>query len=320
LSVWLLSANLAGSGRQIALVQVAAKVAGVALLLPAYAFDMAVGLPGGDGLREAASAAPEQAVALLYLLLQLVSALVLSVLGRPVLALAARVAPESEEERMSRPRFLYDQAVEDPETALDLVRREQARIFGFLPVLLDSVRPEAAPADNPGPLLEASRKLVGRCESFLTELLDATTSRDLMAAALQLEKRNALLGELVEAVGEQLEVPLQGSGSAAEPDRRLSALLRALVESQHALLLTAVDALEEEAANGGADDEVAVLLALSGDRSETMDALRRQVAQETRLTAVEHNTLYAATALFERMVWLVRRYSLLIARAEASAS
>lgn len=319
LSVWLLSANLAGSGRQVALVQVAAKLAGVALLLPAYALDMTLGLPGGDGLRAAAVAAPDQAVAVLYLLLQLVSALVLSLLGRPVLALAARAAPESEEERLSRPRFLYDQAVEDPETALDLVRREQARAFSYLPVLLDSVRPEADSAGDAGALLEACRKLVERCDSFLAELLDATSSRDLMAAALQLEKRNALLGDLVEAVGEQLAIPLQDRAEAAGP-HRLPALLRALVESQHALLLTAVDALEQEVANGGADDDVAVLLALSGDRSETMDRLRRQVAQETRLTAAEHNTLYAATALFERMVWLIRRYTLLIARAEESAS
>lgn len=319
LSVWLLSANLAGSGRQVALVQVAAKLAGVALLLPAYALDMTLGLPGGDGLRAAAVAAPDQAVAVLYLLLQLVSALVLSLLGRPVLALAARAAPESEEERLSRPRFLYDQAVEDPETALDLVRREQARAFSYLPVLLDSVRPEADSAGDAGALLEACRKLVERCDSFLAELLDATSSRDLMAAALQLEKRNALLGDLVEAVGEQLAIPLQDRAEAAGP-HRLPVLLRALVESQHALLLTAVDALEQEVANGGADDDVAVLLALSGDRSETMDTLRRQVAQETRLTAAEHNTLYAATALFERMVWLIRRYTLLIARAEESAS
>jgi phosphate:Na+ symporter len=320
LSVWLLSANLTGSGRQIALVQVMAKAAGVGLLLPLYLADLVFAIPGGEAVRAAATAAPDRAVALLYLALQLVAALAMLPLARPALALAARAAPESEEERLSRPRYLYDQAVEDPESAIDLVRREQARIFARLPLLLDSVRPDAVgPEADYGALLDASRNLVARCEVFLTELLDATTSRELMLAVLQLEKRNQLLGELVDTVDRQLSAPYRNLVSA---DRdRLHGLLEALVESQHALLVTAADALDHEAgrvedgqAGGVPAEDVAMLLSLSGDRSETMDALRRRIAAETSLTAEQHDTLYAATALFERTVWLVRRYALLLGR------
>lgn len=320
LSVWLLSANLTGSGRQIALVQVMAKVAGVGLLLPLYLADLVFAIPGGDAVRAAATAAPDRAVALLYLALQLVAALAMLPLARPALALAALAAPESEEERLSRPRYLYDQAVEDPESAIDLVRREQARIFARLPLLLDSVRPDSVRPDAVGPeadygaLLDASRNLVARCEVFLTELLDATTSRELMLAVLQLEKRNQLLGELVDTVDRQLSAPYRNLVSA---DRdRLHGLLEALVESQHALLVTAADALDHEAGEVGGvpAEDVAMLLSLSGDRSETMDALRRRIAAETSLTAEQHDTLYAATALFERTVWLARRYALLLGR------
>lgn len=319
LSVWLLSANLVGSGRQIALVQVMAKTLGVALLLPVYITEVLVPLPGDAALREAANAAPETAVALLYLALQLVSALALSGLARPALALAARLSPPSEEERLAHPRFLYEQAIEDPETALELVRREQARIFGHLPRLLDSTRPEAGPPVDPGPLLEASRILVARCEAFLTELLDATSSRDLMLAVLQLEKRNQLLGELVATLDQQLAGPYRTLESGTATDR-VFALIQALVESQHALLLTAAEALDHEGADGGPAEDVAMLLALSGDRSEAMDELRRRVSGETRLSAAQHDTVYAATALFERTVWLVRRYTLLLAREDAAAS
>ncbi|GHD39778.1 hypothetical protein GCM10017083_02150 [Thalassobaculum fulvum] len=320
LSVWLLSANLTGSGRQIALVQVMAKIAGVGLLLPLYLADLVFAIPGGDAVRAAATAAPDRAVALLYLALQLVAALAMLPLARPALALAARAAPESEEERLSRPRYLYDQAVEDPESAIELVRREQARIFARLPLLLDSVRPDAVgPEADYGALLDASRNLVARCEVFLTELLDATTSRELMLAVLQLEKRNQLLGELVDTVDRQLSAPYRGLGPAVRgsADRdRLHGLLEALVESQHALLVTAADALDHEAGQAGGvpAEDVAMLLSLSGDRSETMDALRRRIAAETSLTAEQHDTLYAATALFERTVWLARRYALLLGR------
>jgi len=328
LSVWLLSANLTGSGRQIALVQVMSKVAGVVLLLPLYAADMTFQIPGGDAVRAAAAASPDRAVALLYLALQLTAALAMLPLVRPALALAARAAPESEEERLSRPRYLYDQAVEDPESAIELVRREQARIFAHLPLLLDAVRPDAVGPDAIGPadrgaLLDASRTLVARCEVFLTELLDATSSRELMTTVLQLEKRNQLLGELVETVDRQLSAPYRDLGPAVRGSAgrdRLHGLLEALVESQHALLATAADALDHEAGQVGGvpAEDVAMLLSLSGDRSETMDALRRRIAAETSLTAEQHDTLYAATALFERTVWLVRRYALLLGREEAA--
>jgi len=331
LSVWLLSANLVGSGRQVALVQVLAKLAGVVLVLPPFLLEDYYHLPVGNTLRALAAAAPDQAVALLYLALQLVSAVAMTMLAGPALKLAAWAAPESEEERLSRPRFLYDQAVEDPGTAVELVLREQAGIFAHLPTILDSVRPEASPEVGAPVLLETCHALVARCETFLTELLDATSSRGLMLTALQLEKRNQLLGELVATLDQQLSGPYRtidrraaerqagGQSGAGQPaDGRLAALLRALVESQHALLATAADTLAHEADDAGAPDDVAMLLALTGDRSEAMDDLRRRVAGQTTLGAADHDALYAATALFERTVWLVRRYALLIGREETA--
>jgi len=107
-----------------------------------------------------------------------------------------------------------------------------------------------------------------------------------------------------------------GAGAESATDDRLGSLLAALVESQHALLLTAAEVLGHEGLQA-TDDDIAVLLALSGDRSEAMDRLRRRVAGETRLSAAQHDRLYAATALFERTVWLVRRYALLLGREAA---
>jgi hypothetical protein len=191
------------------------------------------------------------------------------------------------------------------------VHREQARILGHLPELLDSVRPEAGPPGDPAPLLEASRSLVLRCEAFLTELLDATTSRDLMLAVVELEKRNQILGELVVTVGEQLGGPWRSLGTEAAANERLRVLLAALIESEHVLLLTMADAAEAQASHGDAAD-LELLVTVSADRSEAMDALRRRIGGETSLTAAQHNLLYAATALFERVLWLVHRYVVLL--------
>lgn len=316
LSVWLMSANLSGVGRQIALVQVGSKLVGVALLLPVYLAEPLLPPAAVGAVRGWAAADPQLAVAMLYLLLQVLSALVLSLANAAALAVVERLVPETEGERLSRPLYLYDQAIEDPSTALDLVRREQARVFGYLPVLLDAVRPEGRPDSEPAALLEASQSLAARCDGFLSELLDATTSREVVLSALALQKRNQILIELIDTTDQQLQGPYRSlaedeAKGRARGEDRLSGLLLALAEGQHVLLLIAIDALADEA-----PEDVALLLSLSGDRSHAMDGLRRRIAAETRLTAAQHDTLYTATALFERTAWLIRRYALLLDRGE----
>ena len=62
-------------------------------------------------------------------------------LHRPVRPrILARLYPPPPEESDARPQYIYDQAVQEPETALDLVAREQQRLAGYLPRLLDIAR------------------------------------------------------------------------------------------------------------------------------------------------------------------------------------
>jgi phosphate:Na+ symporter len=61
--------------------------------------------------------------------------------------------------------------------------------------------------------------------------------------------------------------------------------------------------------DGGADD-IALVRQISSDRSSVVDGLRRQLIQVGDQAAV-----YSLTSLFERAVWLVQRYSLLLGEA-----
>ena len=81
-------------------------------------------------------------VALVYLLLQVVSAVLGTLFQRQLIALAARLSPPTLEESLARPRYLYAEALDDPRTALDLVEKEQARLFARLPRIIDAVRPD----------------------------------------------------------------------------------------------------------------------------------------------------------------------------------
>ena len=81
------------------------------------------------------------------------------------------------------------------------------------------------------------------------------------------------------------------------------------------ILLVADDAITNR-------DEIdmRLLFYLTSDRSAQMEKIRRQVMEVEEVSPSDHNALYAATTLFERMLWLTRRYaSSLVERGKAEA-
>jgi phosphate:Na+ symporter len=303
LATLLLSANLTGIGRQIAYVQVAVKALGVAVLLPLFLLETHGMLPGIKALAMSLAADASTQVALVYLFLQLVSVALGSLFQGQLLDLAVRLSPPTAEEALSRPHYIYPEAASDPRTALALAEKEQGRIFGFLPEVVDAVRPDGAGSGiDVAALNEAGASLSRRVEEFLTELLDNTESRDLTVEIVNVEKRNEVLKALTATVREfAAGIP---SAAAAPAAQGLAATLGVLAESLHAVLFVTADAL------GGADlDDMPMLFELTSDRSAQMERIRRRVmAQAEDLTPVEHDQLYMATTLFERSLWLVRRY------------
>ena len=150
LAVALLSGNLHGTARQLALYQLLFKAIGTALFLLLFVAERAWRMPlvlasaamgGGEEL--------QHRIAWLFLIFQLGTALAVAPLGGPLRALLARLSPPRAAEALSGPQFLYEEALEDPATALTLVEREQARLLARLPALLDPLREDGGPSAAP---------------------------------------------------------------------------------------------------------------------------------------------------------------------------
>jgi len=89
-----------------------------------------------------------------------------------------------------------------------------------------------------------------------------------------------------------------------------------MIESLHALLNALVEAA---AANDEGDQDV--LLALLGHRDELMERIRQRVLREDpNMPAKAQDALFAATMLFERVVWLARRCAILLNPDRAAGS
>ena len=306
LSVLLLSGNLKGTARQLALFQTLFKMVGTVLFLTLFAVERETGIPLVLALTGRLAHTLAEQMGWLFLLFQVVTAVVMAPFERPALWLLGKLSPPHAAETLGRPRFIYDQALEHPPTALDLVEREQAGLTGRLPQLLDSV---LEPGSGPAPratLLAAAHSVEMAVSQFVTDLLSRGCDRPSMERAVVLQNRNVLLASMRETVGEFATAVELATRPGAEES--LSPMLLRLTEALHLLLLQLNDALASED-----DDDLALLRVMSGDRSEMMDQLRRRTVQaEPGLGAAGHDLLFRVTALFERAVWLVRRQALLL--------
>lgn len=299
--------GLAGAGRRLVLFQAWLRI------VASLGFAMLIAVEGLSGVPlliagiSAAGWPPEFRIGALFLLLQLVPAVLAACFAKRLSPWLVRRFPESASEALSRPQFLFDRALGDPPTALALLAQEQRLLLARLPPMLDAPRGEAVPGQPPRAVLVAASAAVEEAaRQFTAELLARGPSRDAVAEAVLRQNELSLLSALRETLG---EFSYQVERSRDHPT--LGPFLLRLAESQH-LMIEQLAALPESDA-----EDSAMLIHLTADRSDMMEGIRRRLARDhPGMTADAQDTLFRATGLFERAVWLTRRLALTL-KAEA---
>ena len=305
LSTYMVSSGMEGSSRQLAILQTLVKILGVVALLPFVIVERVFHVPLLEALIRLISSDLAREIALVYLACQIAAVFVQAIFDRALQPILTRLAPPSVEETASKPRFIYDQALGEPETALALVDREQARVFSFLPLHLgvadlleggETIRERAA-------VLAAATALDEAIARFLTDLAHVGASRDVIVAIANRQARTDFLQSLHEALrelGDALAKPFELPA--------LRSLGQNLSEGLAALLMAAYEAVRD----GDADD-LALLQQMAADRDSLVDQMRRRVVSADKsLSAQDQQALYTITSLFERIVWMLRRFAALL--------
>jgi len=309
--------RLSGVGRRLLLFQGTGRAIGIAVLLALLGVEFAFGTPlSAELLGTVAPGLPALQTGIAFFLAQMAAALASTVLSRPIMRLVSRFAPLGRADAIAQPRFLYDHALDDPLTAVDLVEREQARLFDHLPAQLDMVRSDADPAldrigrrrFDPNALEHGHATLARAIERFLIDLLARRHDGGSVDRIVALRSRNEIaraqiqtLGEFVRAAGRARDIP------AVAP------FAERLTEALHVLLATAGEAV------GDRDPTTLALLeGIAGDRSEILEQARRALLLGNRdLSAEAQDDLFHLTSLFERSTWLIRRLIPLVRADEA---
>lgn len=95
-------------------------------------------------------------------------------------------------------------------------------------------------------------------------------------------------------------------GADGDRDPEIAMRLSAMVESAHLLLETFIDFTQ---APDGAGREM--LGALTGDRADVMEGVRRAVMSAGRTSRAGQRELFDACLCFERLIWILKRYTLI---------
>jgi phosphate:Na+ symporter len=299
-----------GEAAQIALMQAAQKLAGfvVALLL------IGIGHLTGrliieNSVMTLAHSLSGQ-VAWVFLFYQVAGSFVCTIFVGPIVAVLERTAPPSKLQELSKPAYLIDDALVEPTFAIELVVREEQRLLARLPAMLDGVRADAEKGAIPAPTLRAASASVTRAMAgYLESISEGRLERSDRERVVRLQHRAANLNALSESIDEFVTACVSArqwpsSGRVADQ----------MIESLHALL----DALAEAAATNDPDEQE-LLLSLLGHRDEMMERIRQRVLREDpNMPAKSQEALFAATMLFERVVWLARRCAILLNPERAS--
>ena len=312
LSSVLVGWRLSGIGRQILLFQAIARFACVAAVLAIGHVETALGDAETSIERLVGQLAthPGTQAGLAFTVVQLLCAIVGTVLQHPLAALCDRLWPADAADALSAPRFIYEQALEDPTTALDLAEREQERLVAALPSLLDRIRAETALAASGEPaLVRGAQALANAIDRFVTELLSRHPDAHEIERAIRLKSRNDIAVAQIQTLAS-----LSDTVARLGPEPRLAVLIDGMIEALHLLLTTAAETAAEPDPVG-----IEMLRSLSGDRGEIVERMRQQTIREHRdLPSGAQDDLFLVTGMFERSVWLVGRFAGLVEEPEGA--
>ncbi len=293
----LAAGGLGGVGRQLCYVHIMVKGLGTALVLLAW---LGLDALGGDPARRFADIGggdPAASVSMLFLTLQFAGALPVAMLRTFTERIASRFSPPSLEDSASRPRFIDPAAIADPAGALELSAHEITGLISRLPMLLPDLDDAQRPAPTAiGVAARGGSAVAEATDSFVVDLIARGLSGRHLDLALAQQSRLEMLSAL-----QQTLVDFSAIIAAFETPPPLAFNLS---EALRTLVMQLADTI------AGPAEDFDFLIELTGDRSEHLNRIRRDLAASALGAEADAQRLVLATSLFERAVWLVRRIAI----------
>ena len=293
LILYLLSINLKGRPRQVAMFQVLHNCALFTLFAPVVLAEVHLGVPLIKAVLLSVNLPLEQLLGIYFIFCEVIIGMIQLVFFSAFERTLARWWPATEVERLSEPQFVHDRALDDPEISMLLADREQRRLLDIFSRCLDTVRRDV----ELGGLRPAANDVLNRIGEFLEDLGARYPDRG-VEDHVSLLTRQRLFFWLDERVLELCAV------LHATPRRSaLEAWRMGLVEGVDAILMTLGDMLSTE------DESSCWSMAeILDDRSEKMRRMRStHFGGESHLTTHERMIVLRVTSATEHVFLLLTK-------------
>jgi phosphate:Na+ symporter len=301
----LLSTGLKGSSRQIGRFQDLFKIGGSLLFVGLFYLEWYGRVPLVGALCRILSNRLDSQTAFINLFCNLAPALLFTPLLGPTQRVLDRFWPATAAEDFAKLKYLHPQALSDPETAIDLIEKEQMRLLTRLPDYFQALRsgdPRTSRIENRA-IHQAFGTLFKEVQSYVANLLQVPLAHGTSERLTNVHDRHAVIGYLEETVHQ-----IVSSVEETPPSAQLAPLVQNMTEALDFLLRTAGEAVTTLEA-----DEADMMANLCGDRGNLLARIRNlYLSSEQGLLPQDKMLLLGLTTHFDRIVWLVRRLAELL--------
>lgn len=295
----LLSSGAHGSVRQLFTFQDAFCVLGSLLFVTLFLLEEFAGVPLVRWLVEQCSPHVEVQMALVFLLLNLVPAVLALVILRPVSSLLARLYPPSDEERAATPKFISRPLLESAPSALEGILREQTRLVHSIAQYREVLD---GPIDRARAGLEERHEtfqaLAREIEEYTADLAARILDSESVAQLTCIQREYLVIGHTEEAVRQYLGMVL-----AVRPDSPLKTTLNDLTTQITRALYFAYKAARSLQA-----EQAHQLLEACKKQGELTEQVRQSHnAVLASLTEAQRTEILHLLNSAEMVVWMLRK-------------
>jgi len=293
LSMLFITSHLTDIQKQLSFYQFLTKLSGVLLVMPIFILLPSLFYISGydtNPLNEQSRIAFQ--ISVIYLVLQISGALLVGLFQEKIINLLSKLFPEKEEDSLAKPKYIYPEAIDDPDIAITLIKKEQERLMSSLSLYLEPLRNPSVNCMSVAMRNEANMSLANEIKHFIDEISQHELGKE-MTAVLELQSHNEAIISLLGSLH-------SFTTTVSEMENFQDGLSGSIIESLH-LILT----LMEETATS--HDNVDFLLELTSDKSQLMDMIRDTLLAESGGNIAIRKSLFVSTRIYERILWQLRQ-------------
>lgn len=292
-----LSMDIKGTPKQVSLFKTVFDTIGAFVMVSLFYIEHYYNLPLVSYIISSITSSVKEQIAFGFLATKLVPTIITIVFLKPIWNLIVKISPASVEESLSKPKFLNDGALDDPETAMDLVKSEDLRIILRLPNYFNSIRQEEAGSNiNIDTYHSAGLALSKETDTYITEIYQQAIAHDTAERLLEVQNEHHKLQSLEETVF-KFVIHIKNCNT----DENMKRLVHNLTEGLHTILVTFAEYSESVS-----DDDKEILCAMTDDRRSLMERIRKEFYNNST-DQDQTGALLQITDYYQRAVWLINQ-------------